>query len=72
MSNPFFKNTGPHNISYLLKNIDLIDQNFPDEKVQDIKDLHSSQRSEITFFHSKKYEYLAKKPKLRFVLQQKI
>ena len=49
MNNPFFKNTGPHNISYLLKNIDLIDKNYQDEKVQDIKDLHSSERGEITF-----------------------
>ena len=44
MTNPFFKNTGPHNISYLLKNIDLMNQNFSDEKVKDIKDLHSSQK----------------------------
>ena len=35
MNNPFFKNTGPHDISYLLKNIDLVDQYFSDEKVQD-------------------------------------
>ena len=68
MSNPFFKNTGPHDISYLLKNIDLIDQNFSDEKIQDIKDLHSSQRNEITFFHSKKYEYLAEITKASFCL----
>ena len=26
MYNPFFKNTGPHDISILLKNIDLVDQ----------------------------------------------
>ena len=68
MNNPFFKNTGPHNISHLLKNIDLLDQNFSDEKVQDIKDLHSSEREEITFFHSKKYEYLAKVTKASFCL----
>ena len=68
MNNPFFKNTGPHNISYLLKNIDLTDQNLSDEKVQDVKDLHSSQRGEITFFHSKKYEYLAKITKASFCL----
>ena len=68
MTNPFFKNTGPHDISYLLKSIDLLNQNFSDEKVKDIKDLHSSQLGEITFFHSKKYEYLAKVTKASFCL----
>ena len=71
MSNPFFKNTGPHDISYLLKNIDLIDQNFSDEKVQDIKDLHSSQSRDITFFHSKKYVEFAKNTKASYCITSK-
>ena len=46
----------------------LVDQYFSDEKVKDIKDLHSSQRDEITFFHSKKYEHLTKLTKASFCL----
>ena len=61
MINPFFKNTGPHNISFLLKTINLKIDNLPDDNVIDIKDLNSSQKNEITFLHSKKYADLAKK-----------
>ena len=61
MINPFFKNTGPHNINFLLKTINLSYENLPDDKITDIKDLNSSQKNEITFFHSKKYADLAKK-----------
>ena len=61
MMNPFFKNTGPHSINFLLKTINLENYNFSDDKITDIKDLISSQKSEITFFHSKKYADLAKK-----------
>jgi len=68
MKNPFFKNTGPHKISYLLKKIGLVDQNFSDEEINDIKDLHSSEIGEITFFHSKKYEDFAKITKASFCL----
>ena len=64
MANPFFKNTGPHNLDYLLKTINLKDNNFPDHKINDIKDLNSSQENEITFLHSNKYSELAKKLKL--------
>ena len=49
MANPFFKNTGPHNISFLLKTINLKVDNLPDDNVIDIKDLNSSQKNEITF-----------------------
>ena len=60
MENPFFKNTGPHNINYLMKLIDLNNQNFSDENINDIKDISSAQNNDITFFHSKKYIHLAK------------
>ena len=53
MINPFFKNTGPHKLDYLLKAIDLKDNNYPEDKINDIKDLNSSQKNEITFLHSK-------------------
>ena len=53
MINPFFKNTGPHNISFLLDTINLKNDNSLDDKITDIKDLNSSQENEITFLHSK-------------------
>ena len=59
MINPFFKNTGPHSINFLLKTINLKNSDFSDDKITDIKDLNSSQKNEITFFHSKKYDSLA-------------
>ena len=54
MENPFFKNTGPHNINYLMKLIDLNNQIFSDDKINDIKDISSAQNKDITSFHSKK------------------
>ena len=68
MINPFFINTGPHNINFLLKSIDFKNDNFPDDKIIDIKDLNSSQKDEITFLHSKKYTDLAKKTKASYCL----
>ena len=67
MVNPFFKNTGPHLISNLLKTLDLkcTDSN---EHVKDIKDLHSSESKDITFYHSKKYIDLAKVTKASFCI----
>jgi len=68
MVNPFFKNTGPHKLDYLLKVIGLKDINFPEDKINDIKDLNSSQKNEITFLHSKKYSELAKKTKASYCI----
>ena len=68
MINPFFRNTGPHNLDYLLKTINLQNESFSDDKIYDIKDLNSSQKNEITFFHSKKYIDLAKKTKASYCL----
>ena len=71
MINPFFKNTGPHNINYLLKTINIKNDNLVDDIVNDIKDLSSSNKNEITFFHSKKYIDLAKKTKASYCLTSK-
>ena len=62
MINPFFKNTGPHLIDKLLSlsNIDNT-KNFQKNKIIDIKDLSTSTKHDITFFHSKKYELQASK-----------
>ena len=68
MINPFFKNTGPHNINFLLEAINLKDYNFSDDKINDIKDLNSSKKNEITFLHSKKYSELAKKTKASYCI----
>jgi len=68
MVNPFFKNTGPHNINYLLKAINLKIDGLSDDKIKDVKDLNSSQKSEITFLHSKKYVELAKNTKASYCI----
>ena len=60
MINPFFKNTGPYEINELLKLTSIKDQSFSDEKINDIKDLSSSKKGDMTFLHSKKYGKLAK------------
>tara|TARA_B100000965_G_C19468714_1_gene703086 strand:+ start:40 stop:1017 length:978 start_codon:yes stop_codon:yes gene_type:complete len=68
MSNPFFKNTGPYEINQLLQSIGLINHKFPQEKIEDIKDLNSSQNKDITFFHSEKYNDLAKSTKASYCI----
>jgi len=71
MVNPFFKNTGPHKLNYLLKAVDLKNDNFTEVKINDIKDLNSSQKDEITFLHSRKYSEFAKKTKASYCLTSK-
>ena len=68
MNNPFFKNTGPYEISFLINAIGLKVDNLTKDKITDIKDLSTSQNNEITFFHSKKYSDLAKKTKASYCL----
>ena len=68
MVNPFFKNTGPHDINYLLKTIDLKKDNYPEDKINDIKDLNSSKNGDITFFHLKKYSDIAKITKASYCI----
>ncbi len=68
MVNPFFKNTGPYEINDLLKLISVKNQSFLNEKINDIKDLSSSKKGDITFFHSKKYSVLAKSTNASFCI----
>jgi len=68
MINPFFKNTGPYNINFLLETINLKNKNLPDDQITDIKDLNLSKKNEITFLHSKKYTDLATKTKASYCL----
>ena len=69
MINPFFENKGPFKIEDLLRLSTITNkENFKKTKVFDIKDLVSSSKKDITFFHSKKYEALASKTKASFCL----
>ncbi len=69
MANLFFKNNGPLKISEI-ENILNIKINYLNinQEIQDIKDLYSSNVSEMTFFHSKKYKDVANKTKASFCL----
>jgi len=69
MSNIFFKNIGPFKIDQLLKLSDIPNRdNLTKVKVTDVNDLATAENSEITFFHSKKYEHLASKTKASFCI----
>ena len=69
MSNIFFKNCGPLKISEILKSLDLQINNLnKNNLIKDIKDLFSSRKDDITFFHSKKYKDLANKTKASYCL----
>ena len=64
MSNPFYKNQGPFKISKIIKILNLNINNINiDHEINDIKDLRSSENSDITFFHSKKYKDIASETK---------
>ena len=69
MQNPFFKNNGPFKVSEILNilNIKSFDINM-NQFINDIKDLDTSNKNEITFFHSKKYKDIAKNTKASFCL----
>ena len=69
MSNPFFKNHGPFFITDVLETLNIESNGInKDFKVKDIKDLSSSDISDITFFHSKKYKLAAKNTKASFCI----
>ena len=69
MSNIFFKNHGPFKIEELLKLSKTPNKNnYKKVKVTGINDLASAKNNEITFFHSKKYEYLASQTKALFCI----
>jgi UDP-3-O-[3-hydroxymyristoyl] glucosamine N-acyltransferase len=72
MNNPFFINAGPFPIETLLKlaNIENKD-NFKKKSIYNIKDLFTAETTDISFFHSKKYENLASKTKASFCITKK-
>jgi len=69
MSNPFFKNNGPLLLLDILKilkiNLKDLTENI---ELNDIKDLSTSNKSDVTFFHSKKYKEFANKTKASFCI----
>ena len=67
MNNPFFKNKGPFTVEKLLKISEIKNnQNYNNIKIYDIKDLVSSTKKDITFYHSIKYKDLASITKALF------
>jgi UDP-3-O-[3-hydroxymyristoyl] glucosamine N-acyltransferase len=71
--NPFFRNNGPFKISDILQLLNLDDLNIDnDQEINDIKDLFTSKKNDITFFHSKKYKNFANNTKASFCLTTKI
>ena len=69
MSNPFFKNRGPILIFDILNFLEIKTASVSTNvEIKDVKDLYTSNNSEITFFHSKKYKELAQKTKASFCI----
>ena len=69
MLNPFFKNFGPFKIEKLLFSSGINnDKKFKNDKIYDVKDLISSTKNDLTFFHSKKYSDLAHTTKASYCL----
>ena len=72
MNNPFFKNKGPFEINNLLKLSNIHNAKlFSKTDICDVKDLNSANDSDLTFFHSKKYEVLALKTNASFCITTK-
>ena len=68
MSNPFFINNGPFKISEIFKILKIELQIEENLIVKDVKDLYNADKDCITFFHSKKYNQIAKKTKASYCI----
>ena len=69
MLNPFFINKGPFKISKILPLLGINSNMVNDDiDITDISDLTSASKNNITFFHSKKYNSIAKKTKASFCI----
>lgn len=67
--NPFFKNHGPISLLDILKRLNINNSVINlNTKIDDIKDLYTSNKTDITFFHSKKYLEIAKNTKASFCI----
>ena len=64
MINPFFENKGPKKIEDILIQLKVdINSKYTGLIISDVKDLSTASNQDITFFHSKKYEFAASKTK---------
>ena len=69
MNNPFFKNNGPLKLLDILELLEINpDKSINDHEVFDIKDLFTSNKNDITFFHSKKYKDAANNTNASFCI----
>ena len=68
MPNPFFINCGPFNISEILNTLKLNLKINKNQIIRDVKDLFNAKKDSITFFHSKKYNEIARKTKASYCI----
>ncbi|MDC0951584.1 UDP-3-O-(3-hydroxymyristoyl)glucosamine N-acyltransferase [Candidatus Pelagibacter ubique] len=72
MNNPFFKNKGPIKINDILISANINNKHkYVETNILDIKDLVTASNTDITFFHSKKYEAVASITKAAYCLTTK-
>ena len=72
MINPFFKNKGPIKIHDILISANISNKyKYVETIILDIKDLVTASNTDITFFHSKKYEAVASITKAAYCLTTK-
>ena len=72
MLNPFFINQGPFQILNIFELLNINHtKNLDNQLIFDIKDLSTSTKNDITFFHSKKYKSIAKNTKASFCITTK-
>ncbi len=69
MKNPFFKNFGPFKIIDLLKDLKLnYEEHLGNDLINDVRDLSTADKDDLTFFHSKKYHLEASKTKASYCI----
>ena len=68
MSNPFFSYNGPFSINEIFKALKLNVNKNKNQTIENIKDLLGADSKSITFFHSKKYQDIAKKTKATYCI----
>ena len=72
MNNPFFKNYGPFKIKDLFSDISFDNTEIlGDDTIKDIRDLVTSNKNHLTFFHSKKYHLEASETKASYCVTYK-
>jgi UDP-3-O-[3-hydroxymyristoyl] glucosamine N-acyltransferase len=72
MNNPFFKNYGPFKIKDLFSDISFDNTEIlGDDTIKDIRDLVTSNKNHLTFFHSKKYHHEASETKASYCVTYK-